>query len=201
MNPDLFHITHINNLASIVQHNGLWSDADRIRGQLANQNIGYSHIKQRRLAHQVRVSRQGVIGDYVPFNFCSRSVMLYVVANGHENYRGGQSDILHLVTDVNAVRRVNANCFFTDIHADLGYSEQIDDFSRLNELNWGAISQKYWSTVKEEKQAEFLAHQFVPWTSIKEIGVMNEQVAQRVNQILTLAHHRPSVNVHTNWYY
>jgi hypothetical protein len=201
VNPDVFHITHINNLTSIIQNGGLMSDSERITRSLANENIGYSHIKQRRLNHAVTVSRRGFIGNYVPFNFCPRSVMLYVVNIGHENYRGGQNEVIHLVTDVNTVRHMNPDCFFTDIHADLGYAEQISDFSRLNELNWNSINQKYWTAVKEEKQAEFLAFQHVPWTTIKEIGVMNQQVAQRVNQILAVVPHRPPVNVRTNWYY
>jgi hypothetical protein len=48
MNPDVFHITHLNNLASIIQSGGLISDAIRINQKIGNQNIGYSHIKQRR---------------------------------------------------------------------------------------------------------------------------------------------------------
>lgn len=201
MNPDVFHITHINNLESIIQHGGLWSDAQRIAQNLANENIGYSHIKQRRLNHPVTISNRGTIGHYVPFNFCPRSVMLYVVNMGHENYHGGQNEILHFVTDVDSVRQLNQYCFFTDIHADLGYAEQIEDFTRLNELNWASVNQRYWSSVKEEKQAEFLAFQSVPWTAIKEIGVIDQTIADRVNQILTTAPHQPLVQVRAQWYY
>ncbi len=201
MNPDIFHITHIDNLTSIIQNGGLWSDAQRIEQNFANQNIGYSHIKQRRLQHPVSVSNRGSIGHYVPFNFCPRSVMLFVVSRGHENYNGGQDDILHLVADISGVRQLNQFCFFTDIHADLNYAEQIEDFNRLNELNWNAIRQNYWSDVKEEKQAEFLAFQNVPWTAIKEIGVRNQAMADRVNQLLATASHQPLVQVKAQWYY
>ncbi len=201
MNPDIFHITHIDNLTSIIQNGGLWSDAQRIAQNFANQNIGYSHIKQRRLQHPVSVSNRGSIGHYVPFNFCPRSVMLFVVSRGHENYNGGQDDILHLVADISGVRQLNQFCFFTDIHADLNYAEQIEDFNRLNELNWNAIRQNYWSDVKEEKQAEFLAFQNVPWSAIKEIGVRNQAMADRVNQILATASHQPLVQVKAQWYY
>ena len=173
MNPDVFHITHINNLASIIQQGGLWSDAECISRNLTNQNIGYSHIKERRLNHPVAVANRGSIGHYVPFDFCPRSVMLYVVGRGHQNYNGGQDEIVHLVTDIAAVRKVNQSCFFTDIHADLNYSEQIDDFNRLDELPWEAINADYWSALKEQKQAEFLAFQSVPWTVVKKVGVIS----------------------------
>jgi hypothetical protein len=201
VNPDVFHITHINNLNSVILHGGLCSDSQRITQNLANENIGYSHIKLRRLNRPVIVSNKGYIGDYVPFNFCPRSVMLFVVNKGHEDYQGGQNDVLHLVTDVNSVRQLNQFCFFTDIHADLGYAEQIDDFSRLNEVNWTSVNQHYWSSVKEEKQAEFLAFRNVPWTAIKEIGVKDLTVAARVQQLIATSAHQPLVKVKAQWYY
>ena len=44
----IYHITHVENLASIIEADRLWCDAQRIAKGLANTNIGYSHIKQRR---------------------------------------------------------------------------------------------------------------------------------------------------------
>ncbi len=82
------HITHINNLASILKQDCLFSDAKRIELGLANQNIGYDHIKQRRLIRPVSVAAGGTIGQYVPFNFCPRSVMLFVVHKGHDDFQG-----------------------------------------------------------------------------------------------------------------
>lgn len=92
-NRAIYHITHADNLAQIVLEGRLWCDAQRIARGLANTNIGYSHIKARRMRHPVTVAAGGTLGEYVPFNFCPRSVMLYVVAQGHENYREGQRAI------------------------------------------------------------------------------------------------------------
>ena len=65
--------------------------------------IGMSHIKQRRLTYQLN-SRPGLrVGDCVPFYFCPRSIMLYVIhmANSPElDYRGGQGPIVHLEADL-----------------------------------------------------------------------------------------------------
>lgn len=49
------HITHFDNLDSILSQGCLWSDAKRIELGLINQNIGYRHIKQRRLVRPVSV--------------------------------------------------------------------------------------------------------------------------------------------------
>ena len=196
------HITHISNLESILKQGCLWSDSKRIELKLANQNIGYSHIKDRRLRRPVSVSAGGTIGQYVPFNFCPRSVMLYVIHRGHADFEDGQDHILHLISNVDMVRQTNASCFFTDIHADLDYAEQIDDFSRIHELDLDRISKEhFWSAIKEEKQAEFLAFESVNWNAILYIGVKTEEMAQEVNIILEGANHQPKVIVKPDWYY
>ncbi|WP_370317184.1 DUF4433 domain-containing protein [Pseudoalteromonas sp.] len=196
------HITHIDNLASILGQGCLWSDAKRIELGLVNQNIGYNHIKQRRLVRPVKVAAGGTIGQYVPFNFCPRSVMLYVIHCGHDDFDGGQDKVLHLISDIETVRLGNQHCFFTDIHADLDYAEQIDDFKRINELDINRIiNERYWQDFKEEKQAEFLAFESVEWAAIRKIGVKSQVVADEVNVLLQNARHKPEVLVMPQWYY
>lgn len=202
MSVTVSHITHIENLSSILTQGCLWSDAKRIEFGLCNQNIGYTHIKARRLQRPVNVAAGGFIGQYVPFNFCPRSVMLFVIYNGHDDYKGGQDNILHLISDTDTIRSTNQNCFFTDIHADLDYAEQIDDFSRINELDIKRIiNEKYWSDFKEEKQAEFLAFESVQWHNIKQIGVKTQAVADKVNALLEQQTHKPEVIIQPLWYY
>lgn len=196
----VYHITHLNNLASIGNI-GLHSDDLRLTNQLSSTNIGYSHIKQRRLIHPVTVCQKGTIGQYVPFNFCPRSVMLYVVSRGLTEVENGQNDIIHLVSDSNYISTLRP-CFFTDIHADLGYAEQCDDLSQIdNLLNWNAIESYYWSSCKEEKQAEFLVYNFVPWEAIVKIGVYNHDVKTKVEAIVSQFNHKPTVDIERTWYY
>ncbi|MHA7232156.1 type II toxin-antitoxin system toxin DNA ADP-ribosyl transferase DarT (plasmid) [Vibrio campbellii] len=202
MAVSISHITHLDNLAGILEQGCLWSDAKRIELGLVNQNIGYSHIKQRRLVRPVNVAAGGTIGQYVPFNFCPRSVMLFVISRGHDDYHGGQDNILHLISDVDTVRLSNQHCFFTDIHADLDYAEQIDDFSRINELELNKIiNERYWQDFKEEKQAEFLAFEAVQWQTIQRIGVKSQEVAERVRDLIQGQAHRPDIVVKPDWYY
>lgn len=202
MSVSISHITHIGNLASIIGQDCLWSDAKRIELGLTNQNIGYSHIKARRLQRPVNVAAGGMIGEYVPFNFCPRSVMLYVIHRKHKDFDGGQERVLHLISDTDTVRSTNRHCFFTDIHADLDYAEQIDDFSRLTELDIKRIAKsKYWQDFSEEKQAEFLAYESVQWQAISRIGVRSQALADEVHVLLQSARHKPQVEVRPEWYY
>jgi len=202
MTVKVSHITHIDNLASILLQGCLWSDKKRIELGLVNQNIGYSHIKQRRLLRPVNVAAGGTIGQYVPFNFCPRSVMLFVIHKGHPDFQGGQDRVLHLISDTDTIRLSNQDCFFTDIHADLDYAEQIDDFNRIAELDLDKIiNEQYWQDFKEEKQAEFLAFESVNWTSIQQIGVKTQDVANDVIVLLQDMKHKPEVVVRPGWYY
>lgn len=203
-NKKIYHITHVDNLAGIINLDNLWCDAQRIAQGFGNTNIGYSHIKARRMVHPVTVSKGGTLGDYVPFNFCSRSVMLYVVSQGHENYEEGQEPIVHLVSSVDSVITSGRPWAFTDRHADLGYANQYDSLDDLDKVDWTVMPKTYWagdSDISEKRQAEFLVHDCCPWTAIEEIVVINQSVKDRVKLALVKATHKPTVQIRKNWYY
>ena len=60
---------------------------------------------------------------------------------------------------------------------------------------------RYWSSVKETRQAEFLVHGSVPWTCIRAIGVHNPKIEQDLTSILSVVHYRPRILVKPEWYY
>jgi hypothetical protein len=117
--PSIFHITHVDNLVGILREGGLWCDSQRIARGLFSTNIGHLHIKNRRLQREVITAAGGKLGDYVPFNFCPRSVMLYVVHRGHRSYAGGQDEIVHLVSSVRCAIALGGPWAFSDRHAEL----------------------------------------------------------------------------------
>ena len=156
------------------------------------------------MRHPVTVAAGGALGNYVPFNFCPRSVMLYVVSEGHENYREGQQPIVHLVSSIEAIRATDRRWFFTDRHADLGYANQFDTLIKLAEVDWTVMPLRQWGgdqEVKEKRQAEFLVHDWCPWEAIEVIGVMDRDIAAHVEAAITGAGHKPRVEVHRDWYY
>ena len=92
--PKLYHITHIYNLQSILQDGGLRSDAAMVARGGPAATIGMSSIKTRRLRLPVKCYPGDRVGDYVPFYFCPRSVMLYLLHRGNHQelgYQGGQA--------------------------------------------------------------------------------------------------------------
>ena len=203
-NHAIYHITHADNVANIAREARLWCDAQRIARGLVSTHIGYSHIKERRMRHPVTVAAGGTLGNYVPFNFCPRSVMLYVVSQGHEDYREGQQPIVHLVSSIETIRATGRPWFFTDRHADLGYANQFDALDKLDEVDWSVMPLRQWGgdqEVKEKRQAEFLVHDSCPWQVIEAIGVIDQAIAERVEAAIAGAGHKPRVEVHRDWYY
>lgn len=75
--PKIYHITHVDNLVNIVKSGGLLSDATIAQRGGPVQTIGMSGIKQRRINDLEVPCHPGTkVGEYVPFYFCARSVML-----------------------------------------------------------------------------------------------------------------------------
>ncbi len=208
--PKIYHILHVDRLASVLTAGGLWCDAEMQRRGGAGTTIGMGSIKQRRLTLPVRCHPNDCVGDYVPFYFCPRSIMLYLIymANHPElTYRGGQGPIVHLRADLNATINwantqhkrwafslSNAGAVYTEFHA------RID---QLDQVNWPAVAATDFrsSDVKEGKQAEFLLHNFFPWELVEHIGVYSPGIEQQVIQLLQTTAHRPQVTRQLAWYY
>lgn len=206
--PKIYHIAHVDRLPSIVADGFLWCDAEVIRRAPAGTTIGMSSIKQRRLTQPLS-SHPGLhVGDCVPFYFCPRSVMLYLIYQGNHQelaYRQGQGPILHFEADLRAVvawaNAQPARWAFTNSNAGSRYFEDYDDLARLGEIDWNAVQALRWAQCKEGKQAEFLVEQRFPWHLIERIGVHSAAVYGQVVNALLAHGHRPTVEVRPDWYY
>lgn len=207
--PKLYHIVHVDNLASIYGDSCLWSDSVMVQRQ-SGTVIGMGSIKQRRLALPVSCHPQTFVGEYVPFYFCPRSIMLFVIhcANHPElAYRGGQQPIIHLEADLNqVVQWAEANgrrWAFSLSNAGAVYTQFRSELAQLDEINWDAVAARDFrpADVKEAKQAEFLVQQSFPWHLVERIGVHSQGIAQRVYAAMNGAGHRPSVEIRREWYY
>jgi hypothetical protein len=213
--PKIYHIVHIDRLSSITADRCLWSDAEMIRRQTTGTTIGMTDIKRRRLNELVLTSYPDLkVGDCVPFYFCPRSVMLYLLWQGnHPNltYRDGQGPIVHLEADlylsVSWGEQNGRRWAFTLSNAGSYYFEDRCSLNHLEEINWDAVTARRWSgrgiatSVKEGKQAEFLMHQSFPWHLVERVGVYTRAVAHQVAEAMQGADYRPVIEVRRDWYY
>ena len=209
--PKVYHITHVDNLPAIVDVGSLVCDREMTRRGGPAQAVGMSEIKRRRVEQLAVDCHPGtMVGDYVPFYFCPRSVMLYVIhmANHRElAYRGGQGPIVHLEADLHrAVEWADTDgrpWAFSLSNAGARYAEFRRQTNDLDELDWQAIAARNFreQEVKEAKQAEFLVHEAFPFELFARIGVRSHDVAERVTSAVAGLAHRPAVEVRADWYY
>ena len=165
-----------------------------------------NEIKRRRLQLRLTSHRDLRVGDCVPFYFCPRSVMLYVIHQANHPglvYRGGQERIIHLEADLReSVAWAEAHGLrwaFTLSNAGSFYFQDRCDLADLGEINWSAVQTRKWRDCKEEKQAEFLIERWFPWKLINHIGVCSKRTYRRVVKLLDST--KPPVRVMTPWYY
>lgn len=212
--PRIYHIVHVDRLPEIIRAAGLFCDAEIVRRQVAGTQIGMSEIKARRL-NELRLASHPelFVGDCVPFYFCPRSIMLYVLHRGNHReltYHGGQEPIIHLEADLHTVvawaDREGYRWAFTLSNAGARYFEDRCSLDALGEIDWTAVQTNSWGggglgSLKEGKQAEFLLESFFPWRLVERIGVYSNRIFQKVTADIHSAAHKPPDKIIKEWYY
>jgi len=204
----IYRIMHIDNLSLVLQRNALLCGNEIKRLGLHYKSIGYMQLTRDRSQRLVTCSERGTLTDYVPFYFCPRSPMLYCIDRGTvPTYTEGQEPIIYLQSTVESIIQHNRPFFFTNMHSYLTIAQQYDDINNLEMLEWEVIDSQSWANTNEDpnrrakKQAEFLVHNHVPWSSILKVGVYSERYRQDVLSILRQYNVNTSVAVQTGWYY
>ncbi|WP_294535830.1 DUF4433 domain-containing protein [uncultured Rhodoblastus sp.] len=212
--PKIYRIVHVDRLPSIIAAGQMLSDSEMLKTPLGGTNIGMDKIKARRLNELKLSCHQNLyIGQCVPFYFCPRSIMLYLIhmRNPELTYQGGQQPIVHLEADLHAaIAWAQANdrrWAFTLSNAGAYYFEDRCDLARLGDINWDAVNARQWSgngvsrLIKEGKQAEFLIEQAFPWRLVERIGVFSQSYVSPVSNAMQGAAHRPRIEIRREWYY
>jgi len=204
----IYHITHIENLSSILQDECLWCDTERLQRGLASVGIAHTHIKARRARREVPVCRGGVLADYVPFYFAPRSPMLYSIYKGNvAGYSGGQSRVIHLVSSVETVIENRLPYAFTNGHAEMAVTNFYENTEDLDKVDWSVMRGRVWNDTvtdgnrKWRRQAEFLVHNAFPFSLFNELGVISQRVADEAQNIMSRKGYDLAVKVQQNWYY
>lgn len=209
--PRIYHITHLDNLPRILSEGALLSDRLMADREGPTQEIGMTAIKRRRLNEIQVTSHPGTtVGDFVPFYFCPRSVMLSVFSYDNApdlSYHGGQGPIVHLEADLHSVAAwADANrtrWAFSLSNAGGRYVQFRSNLAQLDELRWTAIMATDFrdTDIKEAKQAEFLLCGRFPWELVQRLGVISHRRRRQVAGALETAAHQPPIAVIPQWYF
>ena len=150
--PKIYHIVHVDKFETIVRDGYLYSDSTMAQRQ-SGSVIGIDKIKNRRLTLPVSCHPDTNVGDYVPFYFCPRSIMLYVIyCANHPDlaYHGGQKPIIHL------------EAIYTK---SFGGRKRNSDFGRFLPLMQGVIMLSF-------TQIWIILTKLIGTQSLREIGVI-----------------------------
>ena len=206
--PRIYHIVHVDRLASIIADGALWCDAEVQQRAQQGTTIGMSDIKQRRLTSRLTSHPEIHVGDCVPFYFCPRSVMLYLIYRANHpglDYRGGQGPIVHLEADLHDAvawaEQHERRWAFTLSNAGSHYFQDRCDLTQLDEIDWDTVQARKWQGRTDGKQAEFLMERSFPWTLVERVGVHSVPVQRQAQAAMRAGGHRPAVELEREWYY
>jgi len=205
----IYRITHIENLATILDQGGMWCGNETLARDLPFKSIGNTDLTSSRHQRVVRCAASGTLNDYVPFYFCPRSVMLYLISKRHQStYGGGQEPIIYFVSSVESIASRGIPFAFTDRNAFIRTARYSDDLDELGDLpDWEVIESGEWASTdhdpdrKERKQAEFLVHNYVPLDCVKGIAVYSERYRKEVAEQLQAYKMTLPIQIKTSWYY
>jgi hypothetical protein len=205
----LLHFTHERNLPSMIQSGTLLSDTVAQATGCISVEVGHRDIKSRRREMQVDAGPGGCPADYFPFYFAPRSPMLYVISKGQvPEYKEGQNPLVYLVTDVSTVVASGRPWVFSDGNCANWITDYSADLAELAEfVDWDVMRAYIWKDTPEDgdrkrrRMAEFLAHEFLPWSCVREIAVRNEEASRRVKSVLANLDDQTPVRVRPDWYY
>lgn len=184
----LYRITHRDNLAHILQY-GI------CRKGVRDANPDYKIIGRRdiigsRTDHPVKIDGYGNVGDYVPFYFTPKSIMLLNILTGYSVQKLPPGEIIFIVATVTKIVTCGNRYFFTDGQANTSISRHLHHLQELDRVDWEVISSGDFkkSIVDIDRprryQAEFLVEGHVPVNCMEAIVAYNESSATFVKKEL-----------------
>lgn len=189
----IHHITHINNIASILK-NGLQSDTKTKTWEQHPINIGNTEIKERRTQKNIDLEGWTNVGEAIPLYFTTRSPMLNAVRNYQE-----QENIVYLTTKTTKIK--NKWCY-TDGNAASRDTKFYTD-SQFTNLDWDCIETNLWADKEtcRKKQAELLTQSEITWETWTAISTIDKETKEKVEKICEEARVQIPINIEPNWYF
>ena len=202
-----YRITHIQNLPLILQYGILNKNHPDADGGYID--IGNPEIIDVRSTTPVKINDYGMIGDYVPFYFTPKSMMLFNIITGYRAPvvpKRRRSEILVIRCLIEDLADL-PQWFFTDGQGNDMATDHYNNLAELDTIDWEAIQQSNFKKSDGDYdrprryQAEFLVHQRVPVESIESLNVYNQDAADYVNEQLTQNNINLAVHIQPKYFF
>jgi ssDNA thymidine ADP-ribosyltransferase, DarT len=206
----ILRFTHMDNLDTIIRRDGLHAPNHVPEDGLTYRFCHSAEVQSARADVPINLGPGGTIHDYVPFYFGYLSPMMLNLKTGRvEGYREGQEPLIYLVSSAQAIEEAGIKFVYSDGHGLATFTGWFDDLDKLDAVDWTVVNLRYWKDDiddmdrQRKKQAEFLVHQYCPWSLIQEIVVIDSTMQQRVDSILAdfPKEQRRVVRIDRDWYY
>lgn len=203
----IYHFTHLDNLASILQGGALLSNNLHPNRSV---NVSYNDIQRRRQHTRIPCGPSGTLHDYVPFYFAPRSPMLFTITQGNvEGFQGDPGELVYLVGRLDTAQAAGLPYVFSDGHPIVFPSGFYADPAELGRVDWPLMKSRVWKNTENDRdrmrrrQAELLVHERFPWELLEQIVVKANPIAARVAALLRAHPERKfiTIGVNRNWYY
>lgn len=206
----IFRLTHVDNLGVCLARGALHAPKNTPNDGLCYRTIHREDVQTGRRDRQIPCGPRGFIHDYVPFYFGYLSPMLLQLKTGQvPGYSEGQEPLVYLVSTAQFVHASGASFVFSDGHGLAEFTKWFEDLRDLDKVDWDLAYERYWRDSlndmdrQRRKQAEFLVHRTCDWALIRAIGVIDEAMKRRVEEIQRqfLPDLQRPVEVRREWYY
>lgn len=199
----LYHLTHINNLQSILQQGNLWSHALVRKNAISYKDVANQDVQTRRERTKIPIGVVGSLHEYVPFYFAPRSPMLYALCM----QQIPQNDIVYFMTNKEMIQQYCSSFVFTDAHAIRRLTNFYTQLSDLNKIDWELMKASQWADTdddpnrKARRQAEFLVYNEVPLSACLGFAVYSNPAKRKVEEMLQDADITLPVAVRKSFYF
>jgi hypothetical protein len=171
--------------------------------------IGNPEIIDIRSNTTVRIDNYGMIGQYIPFYFTPKSIMLYNIITGYRHpvvRKRNRNDILIIRCLIHELATL-PQWFFTDGQGNDMASGHYNNITDLQQIDWNCIQQSTFSKSVDDYdrprryQAEFLVYKEVPLNKIESLNVYDQQAADYVNALLIKNNINLAVNIQPQYFF
>jgi len=215
INKTIYRMTHIKNIQHILKYGITHKNSPNSNPNFVN--IGDLSLIDNRENKSVKVdngeflnpiSKNIILGNYIPFYFGIKMPMLYIMQIGGNFVEKATKpeDIIYLACSIDKIIDTGLDFYFSDGHATNHYTSfyEKNQIDKINEIiDWQAIKASYWGgdenlNIKRKKQAEFLVLNDLHPDLIIGFGCYN-QLAK--HQLLDMGIEESKIKVIPNGYF
>jgi len=201
----VYRITHAANIPWILDHGLRAAGSGQVDAHFTV--IGNEDLIGKRKTRAVPIAPHGVLDDYVPFYFCTHSVMLYNIHTGVGVHQKPQRDIVYLVSTVERVHGAGLPFVFTDRHAYVANATYFSNPSDLTRLDWALIRGRDFRRDPNRpdkmdlRAAEFLVHQQFPVEALAGVACFDDAQTDSIRAEVATRSLTMSVKTVRGWYF